>query len=158
MNRLLTIALTLILVSTRMSFSTSSDTDSMIVSILSDKNMFNTADKIAIKFEVMNTTNEAITFCKYQTPFEGFTAGYMLITNLDTGEELRYRGILIKRTKPGKEDYITVEANKAQRCELILTDSYSFEKAGTYSIQFIGNPLNMLPNSNILTIDVKQEE
>ena len=155
MNKVLFFTLTLLLITLVNSFAQSVKNDGVETYISLDKDTFSITEEVILKFEVINGSEEDLTFCKFQTPFEGFMAEFMLIKNIETGKELIYQGPQVKRSKPGKKDDLKIEAKGSKDCEVTLLEVYEFEKKGEYSIQFIGSEINSLPDSNVLIVEVE---
>lgn len=109
---------------------------------------------VNIDFKVTNNGTTAVTFLPWQTPLEGrLTAGCLKV--IYNGEELPYRGIMVKRRPPTDEDYITLQPGESTSEKVDISDSYDFSRAGKYSIQFIERYESEVPNSNTIEIMIK---
>jgi len=125
------------------------------VKISLEKEKFMTNDEITLHFEVQNNSSKLIKFCEVQTPFEGFRGIFMRIIHLESGEELPYYGPMVKRMPPQPDEFKNLDKTSSAKCSLSLNKAYRFEKSGKYSIQFIGQSVNELPDSNILTLEIQ---
>ena len=105
-----------------------------------------------IKFTLTNNYSKSQKICTYSTPLEGFYGNMFMVKN-EIDETIGYKGIMKKRSKPGKSDYIEIEARKSVSVTFNISDYYDVIKKSTYFIQFLGNEyLNKLPSSNTLKI------
>lgn len=124
------------------------------VNLTSEKSSYKTGDEIQLKFTVSNRSSQSAKFCKWHTPFEGIRNNFLAI--LLDGNKLDYQGIMAKRSKPDKDDYLELASGKSTSVVFSISKEYEFSKAGKYSVQFKGNEsINQLPDSEVITIDLK---
>jgi peptidyl-Lys metalloendopeptidase len=128
----------------------------LTVEISLDKEKFKINEEINLHFIISNNSKKSAKFCKIQTPCEGFRGIYFSIIHLDSGKELDYVGPMVKRMPPQADDYEVVKQEGSEKCSLVLNKAFKFNKSGKYSIQFKGSPVNDLPDSNVLTIEVEE--
>lgn len=103
--------------------------------------------------KVENLGNKKFTFLPWKTPIENSFTGEFMEIFFDS-EKIKYSGIMVKRTPPTKEDYITLKSNESVTGKIDLLDGYKFSKKGIYSIKFYGNN-DRLPSSNVILIEIK---
>lgn len=112
------------------------------------------AGQVLLQWKVKNTSNRTVKFHRFMTPIEGFYGNFLSV-NDETGEKVRYAGIMKKRSKPGLKDLETLPGGEEIEVEFDLLLPYPLTKAGKYTIQFKGNKkMNQLPDSEMLEIDV----
>jgi heat shock protein HslJ len=89
---------------------------------------------VRVKFSLTNTSSHGFFILKWFTPLEGI-AGDIFQVRRD-GEELPYRGKLVKRGAPVAEDYVWIGAGASVSAEVDLAEAYDFSQAGQYTLQF----------------------
>jgi hypothetical protein len=110
------------------------------------KNTFQIGDSIPVKFFIQNNTNSAFEFCSWQTPLEKeLTANCFEI--IHEGEILPYNGKMVKRKPPTKENFRLLKHGETSTQTININDAYNLDKAGTYTIRFLGRTINGLPDS-----------
>ena len=127
----------------------------LAVKISLGKDKFVASEEIVLQFKVQNNSEKQLKFCKIQTPCEGFRGIYLRIVQIESKEELPYYGPMVKRMPPQPDDYENLSKKRNTKCSVILNKAYRFEKKGEYSVQFIGQNMNNLPDSNILTFEIQ---
>lgn len=93
------------------------------------------SESTTIKFTFTNNSDEIIYILKWYTPLEGMRSRFLNIT-FDK-EELKYEGIMAKRSLPKAEHYICLEPQQSVDSTIDLTESYTFPYDGEYTIQYI---------------------
>lgn len=127
------------------------------VHLASEKSTFANSEDILLHFIVTNHFEKKQKFCSYMTPLEGMYGDILSVTNKQN-EQVEYIGIMKKRGKPTKENYIKLTPGDSSVMTFNLLESYPISEEGTYFIQFHGNEhMNGLPPSNILSIEVSKE-
>lgn len=110
---------------------------------------------VELDFSVSNSSTQDQQICRYATPIEAFRNDFLIVKDA-TGEEIDYRGILVKRGPPKREDYLTLSPGDTVTHRFVLTQAYPITKKGIYTIQFLGREdLNRLPDSNVLKITIE---
>lgn len=110
---------------------------------------------IKLKFVIENNFKKKQKVCTFYTPIEGFKGNFLKVFH-ENGEEVAYQGVMKKRAKPSKSDYIKIKDGKSVEHVFAVEDHYPILEAGKYKIQFIGKEyINGLPDSNILEIQVE---
>lgn len=97
----------------------------------------NENDKISIslKFTLKNESENNIEILKWGTPFEGEFTSDCFDVRYD-GEQVPYRGILVKRGAPQPADFIEIAANQEISEIVHLEGGYEIYKAGLYTVQY----------------------
>ena len=106
---------------------------------------------VLIKMIVKNIGKEVAVFCKYHTPFEGIQNNIFDVWKGQT--EIPYVGMLKKRIPPSEKDYVKLAPNKEVSCEVAL-DGYDMTQKGRYKLQFSGNLISGLPESNVVEFEI----
>ena len=116
--------------------------------LAADKDCFQRGEAIRIRFSVANSSAEAVSFCRYMTPFEGFCGDILQVRDAG-GNGIAYKGILKKRGAPTQSDFIDLAAGAVQSCVFDLENAYPMDAPGTYRVHFVGRPsMNGLPDSS----------
>lgn len=114
------------------------------------------AGEMNLFFTVSNETDKPLKFCKYGTPFEGFTGDILEITD-NKGRKVDYTGIMVKRGEPGSGDFLEVPPKTMITTVFSLRESYPISKKGKYVVRFPASPYKSgLPESNALEISVRK--
>lgn len=91
------------------------------------------SEKVMLNFSLDNSLNKKLTILTWYTPFEGFLSNLFIIINTDTGEQLQYRGPMVKRLEPEVEDYVILEEKSTISTTLNLSKAYQFSQ-GNYQL------------------------
>lgn len=129
--------------------------EEVVTKISLDKTEYSAEEDILMTFEVLNNTPEDLNVCNIQTPFEGFLGKYLIIKNINTGEELQYAGPMVKRGAPSDLDYQKIDPNTCATCTVNLRDAYTFKDKGVYTVQYIGKTMNNLPDAEPVVLEIK---
>jgi peptidyl-Lys metalloendopeptidase len=97
------------------------------------KTEYLSTDKLTLNFTLTNTTNDPITFLKWQTPLENDFTGD-LFTVQHKGQDVSYIGKMVKRAAPTEDDFMTLTAGESISGLLDLAEGYAVEKKGDYTI------------------------
>lgn len=128
----------------------------VIVYLQTTKKKFHLNDKVTIKFLVKNNTKTNLKFCYWQTPLEKyFTANFFEIEY--KGKNLPYKGMMVKRNPPEKDDFFQLKPNEVISQEIKLNSGYDLSKAGKYNIKFLGSMINQLPDSASMSFSITNE-
>ncbi len=74
-----------------------------------------TADSVPVSFTVINPTDSALRFCRWETPFEPKLGKYLEVIS-EQGTEAAFKGAMARRVMPPPdESYITVAAHDSVR-------------------------------------------
>ena len=93
-----------------------------------------TGEVVKVRFTLTNTSSEGLFALKWFTPLEGL-AGDIFGVQRD-GQDLPYRGKMVKRGAPISDDYVWIDAGGSISAEVDLAEGYDFSQAGQYTIQF----------------------
>ena len=107
---------------------------------------------VLIEMTVRNPTTESQTFCRYQTPFEGFQADIFEIT--PAADRTRYIGPLVKRRPPGPDDDIRLAAGESRSTTFDLAVGYDLP-AGRYDVRYRRRTVSRLPASRSIEVIVE---
>ncbi|MCP4180706.1 MAG: hypothetical protein GY756_23345 [bacterium] len=135
---------------------TSNEKDNTLVYLAVAKEEFQPNEKVNINFRVKNNSKDDLEFCYWHTPFENdFTADFFEIKC--DGAILPYKGILIKRKAPVKDDYIKLKPGKVISHEIELNKGYDIGKPGKYTVKFLGSDINKLPDSDSISFIIAKD-
>lgn len=113
--------------------------------------------KFILRANLNNTSAKVVSFLPWANPFEAnVTADFLTIIDLDTGVELRYRGIMVKRMPPKPSDYLTVSPQQSIENQVDLTSSYNFCAKQRLKVTFIGGLYGR--HFQLLEVDVNSLE
>ena len=90
---------------------------------------------VLVRMSLQNLTRDRLYVLRWYTPFEGLQGRIFRITH--SGEEVEYRGPMIRRGDPIREQYIVLEPGAQISSEVDLTTGYDLSRAGDYRIEFV---------------------
>lgn len=122
--------------------------------ISTTKSSYKLGEDIELLMEIKNTGEKPYTFLPWGTPLENRFTGKSLKVVYNNNKVINYTGIMVKRIPPTVKDYITLKTNEISMGKVSLFEGYKLSKKGVYTIQFKETYAG-LPNSNIITIEVK---
>jgi hypothetical protein len=103
---------------------------------------------ITLKFTVRNPSSKELKFCKWHTPFEGFIAAFLDITDAN-GTAAQYKGAMAKRIMPPPEEsYIKVPAGDSVSVEIDLLKGYNITTPGKYKVVYQAGGMSGLEKVN----------
>lgn len=108
------------------------------------------AEDLTLRLHVENPSSEIRQFCTYHTPFEGIRNNILIVKGAD-GSELDYRGKMAKRVPPDKDDFVVLKARASKDIEFQFGSAYQLGR-GSYTVQFRGSDICMLPDSNVVEV------
>jgi hypothetical protein len=118
---------------------TSENPSSKLVLDLSIDQVSLASGKFVLLANLNNTSAKEVSFLPWANPFEeNVTADFLTIIDLNTGVELTYRGIMVKRLPPKPWDYLTVGPQQAIENSVDLTTSYKFCAQQMLDVTFTG--------------------
>lgn len=83
-----------------------------------------------------NESSRTLRLLPWNTPLEPQLRGrFLKVTNAD-GEQLNYRGMMVKRAAPTDDDYLILDPGQTVENSLDLTISYSFCPNTSYRINY----------------------
>jgi heat shock protein HslJ len=107
---------------------------SPLIAAIETQESLPTGAVVNVRFTLTNTSSEGFFVLKWFTPLEGL-AGDIFGVQRD-GQDLPYRGKLVKRGPPISEDYVWIDAGGSISAEIDLAEGYDFSQAGQYTLQF----------------------
>lgn len=89
-----------------------------------------------IGFGLENSSNADAWVLKWYTPIEGFK-GKFLAVRYD-GVEIPYRGRMVKRGQPSRDDYVQLRGGTSVQAEIDLSHAYSLVPCNQCRVTFGG--------------------
>lgn len=89
-----------------------------------------------VRFQVINRLDKPISVLRWNTPFEGWR-GTLFSVSLQ-GQEIPYRGPMVKRGDPDLGDYMTLRPGESQIIGSDLSQAYDMSKPGLYTVKVTG--------------------
>jgi hypothetical protein len=96
-----------------------------------------------LTFGLVNAGQQGIQVLSWQTPFEGIRAP--LFTIKRDGEAVEYRGIMVKRGSPRKEDYLPFAAGERRNTKLDLAEGWDVSMPGAYTVEYSAQLFDVVP-------------
>jgi peptidyl-Lys metalloendopeptidase len=100
------------------------------------------AEPAELVFTLTNAGENAVQVLNWQTPFEGIRAP--MFTILRDGTEVEYRGPMVKRGAPRKEDYLTLKPGERQQARINLADAWDVDASGNYTVQYTAHLFDVI--------------
>lgn len=98
---------------------------------------FDQSGKIEVTFE--NNTEDDLSILKWYTPLEGTMMTPFLTVRNETGEKLKYKGLMAKYvSNPTHEDFVVIPSRGSVSSIIDLNEAYDIEK-GKYIIEYTGS-------------------
>lgn len=98
---------------------------------------FDQSGKIEVTFE--NNTEDDLSILKWHTPLEGTMMTPFLTVRDETGEKLKYKGLMAKYvSNPTCEDFVVIPSKDSVSSIIDLNEAYDIEK-GKYTIEYTGS-------------------
>lgn len=118
------------------------------VSLNMTKSSYSLGQPITLRFVLKNNSPEAVTFCKLNSPANGQNWSNCFRINDAKGDNIPFIGKEITHKGPATEtNLVSIEGNGIRLYTIDIRPKYTLDKAGTYKIRFIGDQVNLLPNS-----------
>jgi peptidyl-Lys metalloendopeptidase len=92
------------------------------------------AQPAELEFALTNAGEDVIKVLNWQTPFEGITAP--MFTVMRDGAEVEYRGRMLKRSAPRKDDYLVLKPGERRRATINLADAWDVDAPGRYTVEY----------------------
>ena len=93
------------------------------------------SDSVELRVGFRNVSQQAITFLKWATPFDGAVQFDMLEVALE-GKRLPYVGRIIRRAPPNDNDYITLNSGQSIEVIVDIEQAYGVYAPGKYQIRY----------------------
>lgn len=107
-----------------------------------------------IRLEVSNPNAGAVSFCPYQTPFEGAMDDVFEVRAAD-GVELPFRGPILERAECEADDWFSVQPGRFHTAEADLADGYPVQSGQVYMVRYRGSAVAGLPSSDWLDLAIE---
>ncbi|MDO6433099.1 M35 family metallopeptidase [Flavitalea sp. BT771] len=85
-------------------------------------------------FELTNHSKEPVHILKWNTPLEGMKTDCLAVQH--NGKRIAYDGKLIKRGKPGPEDFISLDPGESASAKIDVGESYDISKPGRVKVAY----------------------
>lgn len=108
---------------------------SLPITVEMEQTSASVSESTEIKFTFTNNSEEIIYILKWYTPLEGMKSRFLNITF--GKEELKYEGIMAKRSLPKAKHYICLKPKQPVHNTIDLIESYTFPYDGEYTIHYI---------------------
>lgn len=103
---------------------------------------------ITLRFVLKNNSSEAVTFCKLNTPANELVWNNCFRITDDKRNKIAYIGTTPQHSGPIEDKHLTtIEAGGIRLYTVDIRTLYQLDKPGKYSFRFIGDKINLLPNS-----------
>lgn len=96
---------------------------------------------IACTFVFTNDGPNDLYLLKRNTPLEGLLSPFITVYS-QTGHPLQYKGFLLYRTHPTKDEIVLLKASKSISATVDITKAFTFQMDGLYDIRY-DRPLEM---------------
>ncbi|MCR9164522.1 MAG: hypothetical protein ACE37F_07295 [Nannocystaceae bacterium] len=107
-----------------------------------------------VRMEVSNPNAGAVSFCPYQTPFEGAMDDIFEVRTPD-GVELPFRGPILERAACEPDEWFPVQPGRFHTAEADLTHGYPVQPGQVYMVRYRGSAVAGLPPSDWLDITIE---
>lgn len=128
---------------------------------------------VALRFRLVNRTDGPLWVLRWNTPIEGWRG--TIFTVSFQGTDLPYRGPLLKRGDPGRQEYVEITPQDSLNVSLDLAEAYDVKQPGRYQVKVTGNLMDVTKDATAaprprdrhqpmalkcepLTLDVKKPE
>jgi peptidyl-Lys metalloendopeptidase len=100
------------------------------------------AEPAELVFTLTNAGQGVVQVLNWQTPFEGIRAP--MFTVLRDGTEVEYRGPMLKRGAPRKEDYLTLKPGERRQAKINLAEAWDVDASGNYTVQYVAHLFDVI--------------
>lgn len=87
-----------------------------------------------LRFSLRNDSKRPVWVLRWYTPLEGLRGRVLRVTR--DGAEVPYRGLMMKRLNPVREDYVRIAPRDSATAEVDLAKSYDLTVPGAYEVAF----------------------
>ncbi len=103
---------------------------------------------ITLRFVLKNNGTEAVTFCKLNSPANELVWNNCFRVTDDQNNNIAYIGKTPQHSGPIEDKHLmTIEADGIRLYTIDIRTLYQLDKPGKYSLRFMGDKINLLPNS-----------
>jgi hypothetical protein len=92
------------------------------------------AQPAELVFTLTNVGEDLIHVLNWQTPFEGIKAPMFTVRR--DGVEVEYRGPMLKRGAPRREQYLVLKPGERREAKVNLADGWEVSAPGRYTIEY----------------------
>lgn len=94
-----------------------------------------TRERAPLEFTLANESARNLLFLRWHTPLEGMASNMFLVRDAE-GYEVSYRGVLAKRGRPKRSEYVAIRAGDSVSTVVDLADGYDLNGGGAYTVKF----------------------
>jgi len=103
---------------------------------------------ITLRLVLKNNTSEMVTFCKLNSPANDLHWSNCFEIKDGKGENIPFIGQTATYKGPIEEkDLISIEGGGTRLYTIDIRPMYALNQVGTYKVRFLGDQINLLPNS-----------
>jgi hypothetical protein len=96
--------------------------------------VYDSAEPVRLRFELTNDGHVDLYVLKWYTPLEGLNSDCLSV--LRNGKtKVAYDGPMIKRGKPGPDDYLLVRAGQTVTADVDVSESYAVSAPANYQVE-----------------------
>lgn len=103
------------------------------------------AQPAELVFTLANAGDDFVQVLNWQTPFEGIKAPMFTVER--DGVEVEYRGPMLKRSAPRKQDYLMLKPGERRQVHINLSDAWDVDAAGDYSVTYSAHLFDVITGS-----------
>jgi len=103
------------------------------------------AQPAQLVFTLINAGSDDVQVLNWQTPFEGVKAPMFDIAR--DGTEVEYRGRMLKRGAPRKEDYFVLKRGERKQAQIDLADGWDTSAPGDYTMTYAAELFDVIAGS-----------
>jgi peptidyl-Lys metalloendopeptidase len=96
---------------------------------------------VALRFRLINRTDAPLWVLRWNTPIEGWRGTIFTVTF--QGADLPYRGPMLKRGDPGREEYVEIPPGESVNVSVDLAEVYDVKQPGEYQVKVTGDLLDV---------------
>lgn len=122
------------------------------VAISVNKTRLKSNDDLVLNVTIRNQTNQPQSVLKYHLPSAVLESPLFEVSR--NGESVGYTGKLVKRGRPGADDYLVLKPGQVLQQQVELSSQYDLSDGGQYTIRYVA-PVNTAPLSEALTASAK---
>jgi heat shock protein HslJ len=105
-------------------------------------------EPVNLQFALHNPTDRPLYVLAWYTPLEGIAGEIFQITR--DGVKLPYRGMLVKRGDPTRDEYVAIEPGETASAEVDLRMGYDLSTPGSYQVQFTAGLQDVTDDGSLL--------
>jgi hypothetical protein len=100
---------------------------------------------VALRFRLVNRTDAPLWVLRWNTPVEGWRGTIFSVSF--QGTDLPYKGPMLKRGDPGRQEYVEITPQDSLNVSLDLAEAYDVKRPGRYEVKVIGRLLDVAKNA-----------